>query len=109
TQIVSYLRDAAIEYCTDETNADLHPTRNRIRHVLLPLMERDFNPEIRTALVRAAQQIGAADDYITRLARESIERTSHSSGKTLLIDWLARLPKALGFAVVREWVRLQGH
>jgi hypothetical protein len=80
-----------------------------VRHLLLPLMEREFNPEVRQALVRTAQQIGAADEYLSRLARESLDRVALTHGKVLIHDWLERMPRALANAVIREWVKRQGH
>ncbi|MGI8518331.1 MAG: tRNA lysidine(34) synthetase TilS [Acidimicrobiia bacterium] len=38
----------------DPTNDDLDPLRNRIRHRLLPMLEAEYNPAIRSALVGLA-------------------------------------------------------
>jgi len=53
-QIMAYLEQRQLAYVTDASNADLCFTRNRIRHVLLPLIRKDFNPNILATLHRTA-------------------------------------------------------
>jgi tRNA(Ile)-lysidine synthase len=55
-QIEDFLADLNQDFRTDATNQDTQLTRNRIRHELLPLLERDFNPQVRQALLRLGQQ-----------------------------------------------------
>jgi tRNA(Ile)-lysidine synthase len=50
----------------DATNTSRVMTRNRLRHELLPFLERDFNPDVRAALLRLS---ALADD-----ARRIIDR-----------------------------------
>jgi len=45
----------------DPSNDDLDPFRNRIRHRLLPMLEAEYNPEIRSALVGLAAGLRAED------------------------------------------------
>jgi tRNA(Ile)-lysidine synthase len=47
----------------DSTNQNLAHTRNRVRHTLLPLMEREFNPAIRETLADTADLARAEEDY----------------------------------------------
>lgn len=56
-----FLGELGQTYRTDSTNSDTTLTRNRIRHELLPLLERDFNPQIQSALLRLGRQ--AQDVY----------------------------------------------
>ena len=53
----------------DSTNSSLRFTRNRIRHKLLPIL-RDYNPQIRDALVR----IGRASTESQRFLSEELDR-----------------------------------
>lgn len=59
--LVAYLAEQQQAYREDATNADTSLTRNRIRHDLLPLLARDFNPQIQQALLRLGQQ--ASETY----------------------------------------------
>jgi tRNA(Ile)-lysidine synthase len=54
-QIVDYLSEHDIPYFADSTNSDLHFQRNRIRHELLPYIEKHWNPRISTAILRTVQ------------------------------------------------------
>lgn len=46
----------------DPTNYDFDPLRNRIRHRLLPMLEAEYNPAIRSALVGLAAGLPAHRD-----------------------------------------------
>lgn len=52
--ILAYLSDRELEYCTDPTNHDFRFLRNRIRHELMPFLTREYNANLREALVRLA-------------------------------------------------------
>lgn len=54
--LMSFLEEQGQSFRTDSTNTDTTLTRNRIRHELLPLLARDFNPQIQQALLRLGQQ-----------------------------------------------------
>ena len=45
-QIHYYCRSAGISFVADKTNFDRRHLRNRIRHDLIPLLRRDYNPEV---------------------------------------------------------------
>ncbi|HEX4602839.1 MAG TPA: tRNA lysidine(34) synthetase TilS, partial [Candidatus Angelobacter sp.] len=63
TEIEAYLNSIGQPWREDSSNQDLAHTRNRIRHVLLPLLEREFNPSIRETLADLAEQARAEEDY----------------------------------------------
>ncbi|MGH8959323.1 MAG: tRNA lysidine(34) synthetase TilS [Acidimicrobiia bacterium] len=50
---------SGLPWCDDPQNEDLSYLRNRIRHWLLPTLEAEFNPGIRSALVAAAEAFSA--------------------------------------------------
>jgi tRNA(Ile)-lysidine synthetase-like protein len=53
--ILDFLSAEGIAYGEDATNLDRTILRNRIRHELLPLLEREYRPGIRKVLSRTAQ------------------------------------------------------
>jgi len=99
--IEAYLAENGITYCTDETNAELHATRNRIRHELLPYME-GFNPRISFALCRMAEHMAADEDYFSAIAKEALESSRRGSG--YIRDKIAVLPKPIQSRVVMALV-----
>jgi tRNA(Ile)-lysidine synthase len=63
TEIEAYLKSVGQSWCEDATNADPRHTRNRIRHELLPLLARDYNPNIAEALARTADVARAEEEH----------------------------------------------
>ena len=52
------LKSNDLAYREDSSNESMDFTRNRVRHVLIPMLERDFNPSVSRAL-RLLQQSGS--------------------------------------------------
>lgn len=67
-EILKYLRFRRLKYRTDASNRDVSILRNRVRHRLLPLLEREFNPAIREVLRREAEILQEEDRFLERLA-----------------------------------------
>ena len=62
-KIEQYLTSILQPWREDHTNLHTQHTRNRIRHELLPLLERDYNPNIRQVLSETADIALAEEDY----------------------------------------------
>ena len=54
-ELIAYLRGLGQDFREDLTNREPIFLRNRIRHELLPLLERDYNPRIAEALAQTAE------------------------------------------------------
>lgn len=76
-EIESYLRTLHQPWREDSSNRDLAHTRNRVRHQLLPLLERDFNPAIRQTLADLAEVAGAEAEYWDREMAAILPRVLH--------------------------------
>ena len=59
SEVLEYLRVNGLAWREDASNADPRFLRNRIRHELLPLLERDYNPAIREVLRRTVEILRA--------------------------------------------------
>lgn len=68
--IMAYLTENALEFCTDESNASTAYDRNAVRLNLLPLLERDYNPNVREALARIAETHQVENDLLSTLASD---------------------------------------
>jgi tRNA(Ile)-lysidine synthase len=62
-ELERYLNALGQSWREDATNRDLKYTRNRVRHTLLPLLEREFNPGITGSLSDLAEIARAEEDY----------------------------------------------
>ena len=65
--------DEGLTFREDATNADVTVPRNRIRHELLPYLEREFTPGIVEVLAREAALAQADED---KLEAEAIEKAA---------------------------------
>ncbi len=45
-ELLEYLETKKIKYCQDQSNEDCYYLRNRIRHGLIPYLQKEFNPGI---------------------------------------------------------------
>jgi len=61
--IERYLASLSQPWREDSSNRDLHHTRNRVRQSLIPLLEKDFNPEVAERLADFAEIAQAEEEY----------------------------------------------
>jgi tRNA(Ile)-lysidine synthase len=115
-EIEAYLKAKGQCWREDSSNQDLGHTRNRVRHTLLPLLEREFNPAIRQTLADLADLAQAEDDYwdnelsalLPRLVHEGKPsrsgRSSSGNAQGILALDLAAL-RNLPLAVQRQLIQ----
>jgi len=77
--VVAYLQSLEQPYRDDSTNQLEDFTRNRIRLMLLPLLEQEFNPRVREALLR----LGAISAEADKLIREMVETKAEQVIRTI--------------------------
>ncbi len=62
-ELEAYLKDLDQSWREDATNADHHFTRNRVRRLLIPLLQREFNPSIAQSLTELAEIAREEEEY----------------------------------------------
>jgi tRNA(Ile)-lysidine synthase len=62
-ELRQYLEDIRQSWREDSSNLDAKFTRNRMRHSVMPLLERQFNPAVREALSELAEIARGEEDY----------------------------------------------
>jgi tRNA(Ile)-lysidine synthase len=107
-EIEQYLLSHGIEWREDSSNATLQFARNRIRHQLLPLLEREWNPAIRETLAQTAEWARAEELYWeSELDRLTSERLYASLGFVFAkAEALFELPLAVARRLVRRAIEL---
>ena len=70
-QIVAFLKARKQPWREDASNADDFALRNRVRHEILPLLEKRLNPGVRQALLRLADIAAAEDEVMSELAQKT--------------------------------------
>lgn len=107
SDIEAYIKENALTYRIDESNMDINYTRNRIRHELIPLLESNYNPQVKNALVRLAQIATNQSSFIADLAADTINRISEQ--EAINAELFLELHSALQYQVIRaEIQRLKG-
>jgi len=73
-EVLAYLQEIDQLYCEDASNRDLHFTRNRIRHDLLPRLQADYNPQVAEAILRLGTLAGEAQEEIDGLVEKVFDQ-----------------------------------
>lgn len=76
--VVAYCTQHDIAYHIDHTNGTLQYTRNRVRNELLPLLQKNYNPQIITVLARTAEMLAEELQYIKNV--QSMCYTKNTDG-----------------------------
>ena len=105
-ELEEYLRSIGQAWREDSSNRDLRFARNRVRHGILPRLERGLNPAVRECLAEAAEIARAEEDYWCEMVERALPSAVVSGGRqdtgvTLRIPELVELPLALRRRVVR--------
>jgi tRNA(Ile)-lysidine synthase len=102
-EIADYLTDAHCAWREDESNLDKRFTRNRIRHELLPLLEREFNPSVRDVLCRTAEILRDEDYYLLHHVAQRFYMAACRED-AVNVQALAGMPVAVQRRVLRFWL-----
>jgi tRNA(Ile)-lysidine synthase len=70
--------EARLRFREDATNALLDIQRNRIRHELLPLLRKEYQPALDKTVSRVMEIVGAEADYVTAAALLWLDRASRN-------------------------------
>ncbi len=108
--IEEYLRDRGQSFRTDATNTDLSMTRNQMRHVVLPMLREQINPQVDSAICRLADQAREIEDFIRTIAFQLLEQSlKETQPETCRLDVnpLANQPRPVIRELFREIWRRQ--
>ncbi|MDP3762110.1 MAG: tRNA lysidine(34) synthetase TilS [Ramlibacter sp.] len=97
--IREWLRGEGVDFVEDPTNQDRSFTRNRIRHELLPALERAF-PQFRDTFARSARHAAQAQRVLSAIAAEDLSRV----GDPPSIAGLRALDRERQANLLRHWL-----
>jgi tRNA(Ile)-lysidine synthase len=92
---------------TDPHNTDPRFSRARVRHRVLPALERELGPGVAAALARTAELARADADALDDLADAALAALPGAPGG-LPVDRLAALVPAIRSRVLRQWLVAAG-
>ena len=93
--------ELGLPYVDDPDNASPERRRNRLRSQLIPQLEHEYNPQLRSALLRTAAIAREDDDALEQLARAVPIRTSLEA-VVVSASLLQVLPRPVAVRVVRS-------
>ncbi|MFP4472743.1 MAG: tRNA lysidine(34) synthetase TilS [Candidatus Omnitrophota bacterium] len=94
--IEKFLKKRDLRYRTDPTNRSRRFLRNRIRHDLIPLLERDYKKGVKHNLAALADIAGNDYDYLKQQAEKIVARWQvNRSGITVPLKSFNRLHPAM--------------
>jgi tRNA(Ile)-lysidine synthase len=99
-QIDNYVRKHRLTFREDASNKNLNPFRNRIRHRVIPYLEKICGRNIRPAIWRAATIAGEEEAWIENQLPDSTDAQ-------LSVGQLRALPVALQRRAILKWLRAQ--
>jgi len=110
-EILAYLARRRLTFRRDRTNRSLGPRRNRIRHRILPYLERYFSSGIRRAILQAQENLTSDQRALEELSGETFRRALDWRRRGVLALSRARLagaPAAVRFRVLERAVAAGG-
>ena len=100
-QIETYLASIDQPWREDESNLDRRFLRNRVRHELLPLIERDYNPNIREVLSEMAE-INRGEELYWRYQAWEMLRRLRDDRDRIRVEGFDAVPEGLQRRVLRR-------
>ncbi len=101
--ILAYLKEIGAGFVEDSTNASLKYDRNRVRHRLMPLLEREFAPGLTRRLVELAAEMRQVDDLLRGLAEGALANC-RGTDRSLNLERFSKLRPAVAAATMRRYL-----
>jgi tRNA(Ile)-lysidine synthase len=108
--LLAQARDSKIRFREDTTNRSLDFQRNRIRHELLPLLKKEYQPRLEPVVLRTLQMLAdegelaalVAEEWLTRSPRERFETLPVAVQRRVLLNQMLKLNVPADFELVEQ-------
>ncbi len=107
-ELIAYLEKRNEPWREDRTNQDVRFLRNRVRHELIPLLGRHFNPRITETLHRTASLLRDEDRWMESAAAPAWEASRIDGGKRLSGKALHAYARPIRYRIIVRWLEEQG-
>lgn len=97
-EIESFLKKRRIKACLDASNLENIYLRNRIRNKLLPLLEKEYNKNIKEVLSNFSQSAGYDYDYLNQVAKQKL----NGLGNRIKLDKFLKFHPAIQRLILRS-------
>src|SRR5665647_573732 len=104
-EILEYLKARKLKYRTDKTNQENIFLRNRIRHRLIPYLEKNFNPKFKETVFQTAVSLGEDYALIEKMVEDFFQKN-----QTLSVKKILSLPRSLQKRIILQFLqKAAGH
>ena len=100
SEIDQYITSNHLNYREDASNSELHPSRNRLRHKVLPQLEQLMGRDVRRAIWRTAELLRADEDFLQSQVPPITPELSVPS--------LQALPESIQRRTLHSWLKTEG-
>ncbi len=106
-EVMQEIASRRLEYRVDSSNLNLRLQRNKVRQQLLPLLEKEFNPEIIPLLKQLADRARDDEACLERQARDRAHpwRVREGTEERIPIRPLGEFPPALARRALRQMLQ----
>jgi tRNA(Ile)-lysidine synthase len=84
--ILAYLKRERLRYREDVSNLDTSLTRNRIRHQLIPLLAKEYNPRLEKVLAETGRNLRDAEESLSAAMAELEKECVRSAREKLSVN-----------------------
>lgn len=88
-EMEQYLEEKKISFCQDKTNFEEKYSRNKIRHTILPYVEKEICHGVAEHLAQTAERMQEADLYLQNLTQKAFEQVGMIEGTKLRLNLTA--------------------
>jgi tRNA(Ile)-lysidine synthase len=99
-QIDDYVREQGLKFREDASNKNLAPLRNRIRHRIIPEIEKQLGRNVRGTIWRAATIAAEEENFFEALLPDKLSKLT-----ALAVKPLRAMPIAVQRRMLHEWLR----
>jgi len=100
TEIDKYIRSRRLKFREDASNKNLTPLRNRVRHRVIPYLEKTLGRNIRQNIWRTATIVAEEENFFETLLPEKL-----SSLTALAVEPLRQMSVAVQRRMLHKWLR----
>jgi tRNA(Ile)-lysidine synthase len=103
--ILAYIEKNGLTYRTDSSNHDRSFQRNRIRHDLLPLLEKDYQKGVGAIITRTAGIIAEDESFVDEMVEPMFRRAVVDEQENMIslsVSTFSEYPKAAQRRVIRK-------
>lgn len=98
-EIETFLQKRQQPYCTDATNMETEYTRNKLRHLVFPILEEEVNHQTVVHMNQTMEELRELDDYVETqtgyACQDCVQESGQQSGCLIRKDRLLQYPEFL--------------